>query len=108
MPLKKVKYNKHRHKKSPSITQGIIKSINFKDKLYLSMKQTPFNTPEYATIKTNLKTYNKILRHNIELAKRLYYTRKFNKSINDIKNHGKLSNESQIEWWQRNNYRVFL
>ena len=49
------------------------------------MKQIPFNTPEYATIKTNLKTYNKILRHNIELAKRLYYTRKFNKSINDIK-----------------------
>ena len=85
MPLKKVKFNKHCHKKSQWITQGIIKSINFRDKLYLSLKQTPYNTPKYAIIKTNLKTYNKILRHNIELAKRLYYTRKFNKSINDMK-----------------------
>ena len=38
MPLKKVKYNKHCHKKSQWITQGIIKSINFRDKLYLSLK----------------------------------------------------------------------
>ena len=45
------------------------------------MKQTPFNTPEYATIKTNLKTNNKILRHNIVQLAKL----------------GTLLNESQIE-----------
>ena len=29
-----VKFNKHRHKKSQWITQGIVKSISYRDKLY--------------------------------------------------------------------------
>ena len=33
------KLNKHKHKKTPWITQGIIKSIQFRDKLYFKMKQ---------------------------------------------------------------------
>ena len=33
------KLNKHKHKKTPWITQGIIKSIKFRDKLYFKMKR---------------------------------------------------------------------
>ena len=64
MPTKKVKINKHKHKKSKWITQGIIRSITFRDKLYLKMQLSPKDTPEYTAIKINLKTYNNILKRN--------------------------------------------
>ena len=56
MPTKKVKINKHKHKKSKWITQGIIRSITFRDKLYLKMKLSPKDSAEYSVIKINLKT----------------------------------------------------
>ena len=52
MPKKKVKINKHKHKKSKRITQGIIRSITFRDKLYLKIKLSPKDTPEYIAIKS--------------------------------------------------------
>ena len=93
MPTKKVKYNKHKHKKSEWITKGIIKSIQFRDNLYLQMKRTPPNTIAYTTIKTNLKTYNKILKNNIDQAKRTYYQHSFDKYKNDTKNTWKIIKE---------------
>ena len=59
MPLKRVKFDKHKHKKSNWITAGLIRSIKFRDKLYLKMKQTPAHSEAYANIKINLKTYTK-------------------------------------------------
>ena len=38
MPVKTVKYNKHRHKKNSWITFGTIKSITSRDKLYTKLK----------------------------------------------------------------------
>ena len=43
IPRKRVKFNKNKHKKSPWMTYGIIKSINAKDKLYKKVVQ---NTPD--------------------------------------------------------------
>ena len=85
MPTKKVKINKHKHKKSKWITQGIIRSITFRDKLYLKMKLSPKDTPEYIAIKINLKTYNNILKRNIRQAKILYYQHQFDQYKNNIK-----------------------
>ena len=85
MPTKKVKINKHKHKKSKWITQGIIRSITFRDKLYLKMKLSPKDTAEYTTIKINLKTSNNILKRNIRQAKILYYQHKFDQYKNNIK-----------------------
>ena len=93
MPTKKVKYNKHKHKQSEWITKGIIKSTQFRDNLYLQMKRTSPNTIEYTTIKTNLKTYNKILKNNIDQAKRTYYQHSFDKYKNDTKNTWKIIKE---------------
>ena len=47
----------------------------------------------YITQKTNLKTYNKILKRNIEHAKRIYYEQRFNKYKNDPKNTWKVIKE---------------
>ena len=79
------KLNKHKHKKTPWITQGIIKSIKCRDKLYFKMKQTPVNTQQYITLKINLKTYNGILRRSIRVAKTMYYHITFEKCKHDIK-----------------------
>ena len=93
MPSKRVKYNKHKHNKSQWITGGIIRSIKFRDKMYANMKRTPANTEAHVIIKTNLKTYNKILRHSIAQAKTIYYQQKLTKYTNDIRNTWKVIKE---------------
>ena len=43
MPTKLVKFNKKKHKKSKWITQGILNSITYRDKMYNKLKDTPKN-----------------------------------------------------------------
>ena len=85
MPTKKVKINKYKHKQSKWITQGIIISITFRDKLYLKMKLSPKDTAEYTAMKINLKTYNHILKRNIRQANIVYYKHQFDQYKNNIK-----------------------
>ena len=85
-PQKLVKYNKHKHKKSQWITQGIIKSIKFRDSLYVRLRNTSPNVELYNTLKVNLQTYNRILKKSIRAAKLNYYHSQFNKYQRDIKN----------------------
>ena len=86
MLSKRVKYNKHKHNKSRWITAGIMRSLTFRDKMYANMKHTPTNTEAHANIKTNLKTYNTILRHSIEQAKTIYYQQKVTQYTNNFRN----------------------
>ena len=65
LPLKKVKFNKSKHKKSQWITKGLIKSINFRDKMYRDLKNYSSDSTEYNTLKLNLGTYNFILRSDV-------------------------------------------
>ena len=83
--IKTVKLHKHKHKKSPWITQGIIKSIKFRDKLHLKLKKTRQDSPEYNTYKINLSTYNKILKKTIKQAKQLHYHNLFNRNQSNSK-----------------------
>ena len=99
---KRVRVHKHKHKKSPWITFGIIKSIKFRDNLFKKMKQAALGSNEFNTLKTNLNTYNKILKRTIRSAKTLFYEQTFNscrddvkktwKNINSILNRGKQDN----------------
>ena len=58
------------------------------------LSTTPPNTIAYTTIKTNLKTYNKILKNNIDEAKRTYYYQhSFDKYKNDTTNTWKIIKE---------------
>jgi len=84
-PSKTVRYRKHSHKKSSWITLGIIKSIKFRDKLYNKVKKLDPNTVEYFRSKTNLATYNRILKQCIRRRKITYYNTCFLQCQNDIK-----------------------
>ena len=85
IPMKLVKYNKYKHKKSKWITNGILHSINFRDKLYKRLKDTAPTDIIYGTLKTNLKTYNRILKQMIRSAKQQYYRVQFGKYKNNLK-----------------------
>ncbi len=69
MPVKLVKFAKHKHKISPWITRGILKSIQYRDNLSKNHKMTDPNTLEFDIQKTNLGMYNSILKRAIRLAK---------------------------------------
>ena len=92
LPIKTIKYNKRKYKKSSWPTQGIIRSITFIDKLYLKMKQTTIDTARYQVLKTNLHTYNKILK-KIGLAKKRYFNRDLRNIRTILKKHGQLLNK---------------
>ena len=49
---------------------GILKSIKFRDKLYMTLKMSEPDTQEYANVLTNLRTYNRILKCCIRTAKK--------------------------------------
>ena len=95
MPRKRVTYKKKLHKKSKWITNGILRSINKKDKLYKTLIQTDLdNTVLYDRLKTEFKDYRASLRKIIRKAKRDYYTHIFNRHKNDIKKTWSLINET--------------
>ena len=75
-------------------TQGILRSIQYRDKLYKQLKLTHPNSSNYEIININLKTYNAILKHTIRAAKKGYFENRFYRFKNDIKNTWKVINES--------------
>ena len=93
MPSKWVKFNKYKHKKSSWVTQGLLKSIKFRDNLYKRLKLTNPNSTNYNTININLKTYNGILKRSIRTAKHTYFELCFNRFKNDIRNTWKTIND---------------
>ena len=93
LPLKLVKFNKHKHKKSKWITKGIIKSIAFRDKMYQRFRKTQPHSQLYLTLKTNLATYNAILKNSICAAKKSYYESCFKKYKDDIRKTWSTINE---------------
>ena len=61
-PSRIVKFHRHKHKKQEWITKGILKSIRYRDNLYKQIKITDRNSISYNIHKTNLSTYNRILK----------------------------------------------
>jgi hypothetical protein len=85
LPIKVVKYHKHKHKKSKWITQGIIRSIKYRDRLYADLQMTDPDNISYNDKKSNLNAYNRILKQNIRIAKKMYYHSLFEKYKDDVK-----------------------
>ena len=83
--MKQVKFDKKKHKKSSWLTIGIIKSLTCRDKLYQSFKQCRVGTEFYNTLKTNLHTFNRILKRSISSMKKVYYNNVFNQYKFNIK-----------------------
>ena len=85
LPIEILKLKKYKHKKNKWLTQGILNSLKFRDRLYKLFHSTDPNHSDYNTRKINLQTYNRILKQNIRQAKKLYYVNHFNKVKNCIK-----------------------
>ena len=85
LPSKLIRLKKYKHKKCTWITMGILKSIKFRDNLYITLKMSEPDTQEYAHVLTNLRTYNRILKCCIRTAKKLHYEQLFHKYKQDIK-----------------------
>lgn len=90
-----VKFDKRKHKKSKWMTNGILESINTKDKLYKILVQTDsHNEALFARLKNEFKIYRATLRRSIREAKRLYYIRIFDLYKSDIKKTWSIIKES--------------
>ena len=84
VPIKTVKFNKRKHKRTKWIMSGINKSIN---NLYRKLKETTPDSPLYYQYKTNLRTLNIILKRKyFHSKKKQYYDTCFEKCKNDMKN----------------------
>ena len=103
-PTRFVKYNKHKHKKANWITKGIIRSITFRDNLYRKLKQTPPDSNQFPVLKINLRTYNKILKRRIKIAKSTYYQQSFQKHKNDVKSTWRIIKDILNSTKKKNNY----
>ena len=55
-PIRRVIYNKHKHKKCLWITHDIIKSIKFRDNMYRQLKGTPPDSDLFKNLKININT----------------------------------------------------
>ena len=66
-----VKFNRIKHRKNSWVTQGLLNSINAKDKLDKRILQTPTDSPDYQQLKTNVKIYKNIIRRTIMHAKEI-------------------------------------
>ena len=85
LPLKKIKFNKYKHKINNWITSGILRSIKYRDNLYKELKQTEPNSATFFKKKHDLKVHNSILNKCIRKAKTSYYHTQFTKYKTNIK-----------------------
>ena len=61
MPLRYEKFHKHRHKKNQWITYGILRSIKYRDQMYITYKKSPQNSAEHHILNNNLRVFDSIL-----------------------------------------------
>ena len=92
-PIIEVKFNKYKHKVSPWITNDILSSIKFRDKLYIKWKKCPLTSPNYMQLENSFKSFCAILQKNIRIAKSLYYKKQFENYKCDIKKTWKQIND---------------
>ena len=81
------------HKKTPWITNGILKPINNQNKLYTILKQTTIDSVDHIARKTDFNKYINTLPKTITNAKRVYYNQIFNRYKYDKKKNGILFQE---------------
>ena len=62
LPMKSVRYQKRKHKKSKWMTTGVLNSINTKYRLYKTLLKTDSGSNAYRVAKANFKRYREILR----------------------------------------------
>ncbi|MEE8341005.1 MAG: reverse transcriptase family protein, partial [Candidatus Neomarinimicrobiota bacterium] len=92
-PTRTVRFNRYKHKINDWITNGIIRSISYRDDLYKQFRNATPGSDEAKSMKTNLDTYNGILKSTIRTAKRNYYYKLFDAQKLTMKQTWKNINE---------------
>ena len=103
LPFRTVKFNRYQHKINPWITNGILKSIKNRDKMYKEMKVCNPNSQEYDRLKRNVQSYNNLIKKLIRCSKQSYYNNLFLKHKNDSRKSWKLLNSLLGTSNKRNN-----
>ena len=67
------------------MTNGILNSIKYRDKMFLKLKALSAGTDLHDRLSANLKSYNKTLKKFIRQAKIQYYADQFNKNKSNIR-----------------------
>ena len=84
-PTRVVKFNRKRHKISPWMTNGILKSINQRNRLYKDLKQYIPNSFMYSEKQLQFNRYRNELKKTITHAKRSHYQDLFKQFKFDMK-----------------------
>ena len=92
-PVVEKKFNKYEHKISPWVTAGILKSLKFRDKLYVKWKKNNPSSEQYTLLENSYKSYCRLLQKTIRLAKAQYHHTQFENFKSDIKKTWKHINE---------------
>ena len=84
LPIKVVKFSKFKHKGQPWITNGILKSLKTKEKLYIKMIKSK-GSDGYSRNLDKYKEYNSIYNRCLKNAKAIHWDSIFQQSKNDVK-----------------------
>ena len=72
LSVRRIKFNKYKHKKNKWITRGILRSIKTKHKLFKVLRQTdPEDVEAFESIKIRFNRFHNILRQSIKEEKRI-------------------------------------
>ena len=82
---KTVRFKKYKHRLSPWITDGILRSIKYRDKLFREVRCIPNGTDLHSSLSVNLSSYQTILKKTIRMAKCKYYADQFEKNKSNIR-----------------------
>ena len=84
-PVKKVRFNRHRHKVQPWMTEILLLNIKKKDEIYVQMLKSKPNSVEKLELKSKLKAYDRDIDGWILDAKKAYFSEEFSTHVHDIK-----------------------
>ena len=85
LPFKLVKFNKYKHKGNKWITNSVLKSLKYKDRLYKQLRSTDKSSNLYPYLKQKFGLYNSLRKKLIRECKISYYHQQIHDNKSDIK-----------------------
>ena len=85
LPLKKVRFNRKKHKIAPWMTYGILESINKRDDMLANLWKLNPRSPTYEELDLKLKRFSALLQTCRRKAKLDYYKKDFEKRKDNIR-----------------------
>ena len=87
-PVKKVRFNRHRHKVQPWMTEILLLNIKKKDEIYVQMLKSQPNSVEKFELNSKLKAYDRDIDGWILYKKNFIFRMNFQLTYTTSKKHG--------------------